>query len=178
MRSSRGVRASDCQCQSRSSPGFRSQHSPLPLPPLPGRSEFTLSWWGKEGGGRGRTFGKGGPWKSHKTHKIQYRLKNTVQNTEYTCGENRVHGLDDFDGDKSITRAIGRGAPWKSRRFWPPIAFALLTAISGPQKILIFRANPFQWAEKSHLYNDAVQYIYPSPFPATGTLHPLSYAVP
>jgi hypothetical protein len=35
-------------------------------------------------------------------------------------------GLNDFDEVKSITRAIGRGGPYKSRLFWAQMAFASL----------------------------------------------------
>ncbi len=49
---------------------------------------------------------------------------------------------------KSITRAIGRGKSWKFQLFWAQMALALLVTNSGPKKVLIFRANPFQWPLK------------------------------
>ncbi len=42
----------------------------------------------------------------------------------------------------SITLAIGRGGPWKSRLFWVQLALALLVAISGPKKVLISGTTP------------------------------------
>jgi hypothetical protein len=75
-----------------------------------GQSEFTLSLWERGRGGRWRTFGRGGPRKSHKTHNIQYGIKNT----EYTCSKTHIHkitnvpvfymalGRNDFDRGKSM----------------------------------------------------------------------------
>ncbi len=92
--------------------------------------------------------GKGGPLEGvgpethvYKTHNIHYRIQNTehrIQNTE-----NHVHkitnvpvfymalGLNDFDAGKSITQL-----------FLAQMALASLVAISGPQKVSIFRASP------------------------------------
>ncbi len=62
------------------------------VPSPQGRREFTLSRWGRGGGGlrddvgEGEGLRKGRPWKSHKTHKIQFKIENTeyrMQNTEY-----------------------------------------------------------------------------------------------
>ncbi len=47
-----------------------------------GQSEFTWSWWGRR-----RAIGMCGPWKSHKTHNIQYSTVNRIRNTE-----NRIPG--------------------------------------------------------------------------------------
>jgi hypothetical protein len=79
-----------------------------------------------EGGGRGR----GGP--------LEGRIQNTpaaklvyIKLPMYLFF--MALGLNNFEGGKSITRAIGRGAgPWKSRLF-------------GPKKVSILRAYPFQW---------------------------------
>ncbi len=49
--------------------------------------------------------------------------------------------LNDFEGGKSITRAIGRGGPWKSRLFWH-------IAISGHKTVSISSAHPFQRPSK------------------------------
>ncbi len=53
-------------------------------------------------------------------------------------------GLINFDREKSITRAIRTGWPWKSTQ----MALASLVAISGPKRVSIFRAHPFQWPSK------------------------------
>jgi hypothetical protein len=57
------------------------KESPPPLPPQPGRSEFTLSLWGRGrgGGARGGPLEGVGPENNIKTHNIQ----NRIQNTEY-----------------------------------------------------------------------------------------------
>ncbi len=47
-------------------------------------------------------------------------------------------GLNDSDAGKSTTRAIEMGGPRKSRRF-------SFVVISGPKKVSIFSAHPFQW---------------------------------
>jgi hypothetical protein len=59
-------------------------------------------------------------------------------------------GLNDFAGGKFLflTRAIGRGGPWKFRFFWAQMVLASLDAISGPKKVSTFRAHPFQWPLK------------------------------
>jgi hypothetical protein len=49
-------------------------------------------------------------------------------------------GRIDFDGGRSITRAIGLDF------FGAQMELASLVAISGPKKVYIFRANLFQWA--------------------------------
>jgi hypothetical protein len=55
-------------------------------------------------------------------------------------------GRNDFHGGKFITRAFGRGRPKKLRLFSAQMALASLIAISGPNKVLIFRAHPFRMA--------------------------------
>jgi hypothetical protein len=56
-------------------------------------------------------------------------------------------GLNDFDEGKSITRAIGRVGP-ENLDFLSPNGTRFLVAISGPQKVSIFRAQPFQCSSK------------------------------
>ncbi len=49
-----------------------------------------------------------------------------------------AHGLNDFDRGKSITQSFGMVLRAQ-------MALASLVAITGPQKVLMFRAHPFQW---------------------------------
>ncbi len=93
---------------------MRDSPSLLPLPLLLGRSEFSLSWWGREWEGHWN----GWALKSHNS-------KHAVQNTDYRTSEAKTHvhkitnvhafymtlEFHDFDGDKSISLAIGRGGP-------------------------------------------------------------------
>ncbi len=100
----------------------------------------------------------------------------------YIGPKTRELGLNDFDEDKSKTRAIGMGGPWKSRLFWAQRALASLVAISGPKKISIFRAHSFQCPQneccpqKNHFvlphinnryinsYSHAFSEFYPFPY--------------
>ncbi len=50
-------------------------------------------------------------------------------------------GLDDFDGGKSITRAIGRVGSWKSRLFWVPKWQQAKRAQFGPKTTVTFIVN-------------------------------------
>jgi hypothetical protein len=51
----------------------------------------------------------------------------------------------------------------RENTFWAQTALALLVAISGPKKVSIFRAHPFQWPE---------QWIFPhqNPYKKIGPL--------
>ncbi len=56
--------------------------------------------------------------------------------------------VHDFDGGKSILRAIVRGGALKIETFLgPKMATSEPSAIRG-QKVEIFRAHPFQWPAK------------------------------
>ncbi len=103
---------------------------------MEGQSEFISSRRGRE---------EGGPWevvgmkkKLHKTHKIQYRIQNTGA-TKLMYIKLPMYlfymalGLNDFDGGKSITRAIGRGlGPENLNIFGPKSRFSGHTPSSGP----------------------------------------------
>ncbi len=62
-----------------------------------------------------------------------------------------IDRLTDSDAGESITRAIGRGGPWKSGLFWAQMALSSLIAIFRAEKVSIFRAHPFQWPLKKML---------------------------
>ncbi len=51
-------------------------------------------------------------------------------------------GRNDFDAGN-----INYSGHQKSRLIWAQMALASLVAISGPKKVSIFRAHPFQWPE-------------------------------
>ncbi len=87
------------------------------------------------GGGRREGHWKLWAWKLHKTHKIQYRIQNTdaAKLNSCTCFFYMALGLNDFDGDKSITQAIGRGlGPENLNIFGPKCQFSGHTPSSGP----------------------------------------------
>jgi hypothetical protein len=60
--------------------------------------------------------------------------------------------LNDVDGVKSITQAIGRGGPWKSQLFWAQMTLSSLVAILGPKK------NQFHYVPR-HINHRYIKYI-------------------
>ncbi len=149
---------------------------PSLFPPPPGRSEFTLSRWGREGvasgqseftlsrwgregrgeRGKGRAIGRGVSWKSHKTHYMQ----NRIQITEYSWSKTHLHKitnvpvfdmalvLNDFDGANPWLGPLEGVGLENPKLFWAQRALKSLVAISGLKKVSIFRAHPFRRPSK------------------------------
>ncbi len=57
-----------------------------------------------------------------------------------------IDRFSDFDAGESITGAIGRGGPWKSRLFGAQMALASLIAIFKGPKSLDFQGPPLPMA--------------------------------